>query len=150
VPRDGRIVLAFDLPWLWIYEKYKVQIEELSLFTRQGIELRGKVESKMKNLKEFDKAMRKFGDFGILDSDPSKLEIGPAVYRHDFSTAQMYRKMDERFGSHDYYPATKRDAYRLTLVPYILPRSWSTKDIFVIIFHCIVTIRLLHGEKLCT
>jgi hypothetical protein len=89
----------------------------------------------MKNLKEFDKAMQEFGDFCILDSDPSKLEIGPAVYQHDFSTAQMYGERDERFGSHDYYPATKRDAYRLILgverpLPHILPRSWSTKYIF--------------------
>src|SRR6202023_398674 len=128
--------------WLWIYEKYKMQMEEWSQIPPQKIpELRKKVKSKMESLKEFDKAMRKLGDFCILDSDPSKPETGPAVYRHDFSTAEMYGEENKRFGSHDYYPATKRDAYRLKVglqrpVAHILPRSWSTKDIFVI-FHCI-------------
>jgi hypothetical protein len=155
VPRDGRIILAFDMPWLWISEKYKMQIENSSLFTGHEIGLQEKVELRMKNLKRFDEVMRDFGEFAILDSDPSKLEIGPAVYRHGFTTAQMNGERDERFSSHDYYPATKRDAYRLILglkrtLSHILPRSWSRKDIFLIIFHCIVTKGLLHGEELCT
>lgn len=129
-----------------------MQIKNISPPPRLEIELRKKVKSKMKNLEEFDIAMRKFGNFGILDSDPLKLEISPAVYRHDFSTARMYGEKGERFGSHNYYPATKRDAY-LELerpVPHLLPRSWSTKDIFIIIFHRIITIRLLHGKELYT
>jgi hypothetical protein len=126
VPRDGRIILTFDLPWLWIYEKYKLQFEKLSVLTQQ--EIREKVEPKVKNLKELGEAMQKFGDFYILDSDPLEPEIGPVLYRLDSSTAWMYGGGG----------------------PHILPRSWSTRDIFVIILHCIVTIRLLHGEELCT
>jgi hypothetical protein len=88
VPRDGRIILTFDLPWLWIYEKYKLQFEKLSVLTQQ--EIREKVEPKVKNLKELGEAMQKFGDFYILDSDPLEPEIGPVLYRLDSSTAWMY------------------------------------------------------------
>jgi hypothetical protein len=89
VPRDGRIILTFDLPWLWIYEKYKLQFEKLSVLTQQ--EIREKVEQKVKNLKEHGEAMRKFGFFCIFDSDPLKPENGPAIYLLDYSTAWMYR-----------------------------------------------------------
>jgi hypothetical protein len=90
VPRDGRMVLTFDLPWLWVYERYQMQIKTVSVVTpHETPKLKGDVESRMTNLKEFDNAMRLFGNFCILDGGLSDLGIGPAVYRLGSSTAEM-------------------------------------------------------------
>ena len=77
VPRDGRIRLSFDLPWLWEYEAHL-----MSLDTKKGEDkekLRKAVESKMEKIETFYKEFRESGYFCILDINLTNQDIELAV-----------------------------------------------------------------------
>ena len=70
--------------------------KDSELTTQNTDELRKNVKSKMNDLKDFARAIREFGNFYILDSEPSDPKIGLAVYQLNSKTAKMYKMGDER------------------------------------------------------
>lgn len=101
VPRDGRIRLTFDVRLLWMYEKCKSEVrmhlqpskclEETRYYTEEIPRLKGRVAIKLEKLHTFDRLIREYGDFCILDIDPEFPDGNAhAVYRAG-------RPRDQRF-----------------------------------------------------
>ena len=92
--RDGRIRLAFDLPWFSKYAEYTWR--GINLKEPKEVDLQALVQSKIEKLAIFYKGMRKYVDFCILDCDPYRPEDGPILYRLRASYAHMYWTRDKR------------------------------------------------------
>lgn len=82
VPRDGRIRLSFDLPWLWEYEAHIMSLDtEKGLTPEDKEKLRKALESKMENIETFHKKLCESGDFYILDINLTNQDTQVATYR---------------------------------------------------------------------
>jgi hypothetical protein len=79
VPRDGRIRLSFDLPWLWEYE---AEIRPVNTEKdNENEKFRKALESKMEEIEKFYQKLKKSGDFCILDINLTNEDTKSAIYR---------------------------------------------------------------------
>ncbi|GIJ91731.1 hypothetical protein Asppvi_010703 [Aspergillus pseudoviridinutans] len=97
VPFDNRVPLAIDLPWVWEYEKGRMQREEVTIDDTRALE---NLQQRIRSLKEFDTELRQNGgDFFIMDDRAMLEEEGHRqdIYRgpNDY-THESYLSYDRR------------------------------------------------------
>jgi hypothetical protein len=85
IPQDGRIKLALDLKWQAEKDEYEWKLRDIAYGPPSNTEKRQKdlqknAESKIESLESFGKEIQTFGNFFVLDVDPSTPENGHVIY----------------------------------------------------------------------
>ncbi|GFF56416.1 LOW QUALITY PROTEIN: hypothetical protein IFM46972_10507 [Aspergillus udagawae] len=89
IPFDGRIQFAFDLPWLRLYERYRLYASAET--EPSGDQVEGSVCSRIRSLREFDSQLRKHGGFYIVDDLPRETityELPRKIYSYNKKSSE--------------------------------------------------------------